>query len=132
MSIFTNWPGLITGKFLSDFNQIVEPYDFIRQENEHFKRVLLKESTTPKPIDLVISHHIPSYDLVHPTFKNSIINCYFVGDVEVPLNIKAWIYGHTHKKKNDTINGCNFVCNPFGYPNEVEPYWQVEVLEINS
>lgn len=55
---------------------------------------------TDKPF-LVISHHLPSYGLIH-------------SDCSINPNIKAWIYGHTHKART----GPRFFCNPLGYPGE--------------
>jgi hypothetical protein len=35
-------------------------------------------------------------------------------ELELVDNIKAWIYGHTHKART----GPRFFCNPLGYPGE--------------
>lgn len=31
---------------------------------------------------------------------------------------KVWIYGHTHITHEYNYAGCNFLCNPFGYPSQ--------------
>jgi predicted phosphodiesterase len=70
---------------------------------------------TDKPI-LVISHHLPSYGLIHPDYWHSDINSAFATNVSLAdhPNIKAWIFGHTHKPHD----GPRFFCNPLGYPGE--------------
>jgi len=73
------------------------------------------DAHTDKPF-LVISHHLPSYELIHPDYRHSDINSAFATDVALANHpsIGAWIYGHTHKPRH----GPRFFCNPVGYPGE--------------
>lgn len=75
----------------------------------------------PKEVDIVVSHHLPSYKSVAPYWKNNDTNCYFVNDCEdliVQAKPKLWIHGHTHSKCDYEFEGCRIVCNPLGAPSE--------------
>jgi predicted phosphodiesterase len=65
---------------------------------------------------LVISHYLPSYELIDPAYRDSDVNSAFATDVPLAHDerIKAWVYGHTHKARA----GPRFYCNPVGYPGE--------------
>src|SRR5574343_396163 len=59
--------------------------------------------------DLIITHHMPSIDLIDAKYKvYSRINSVF-GALK---NSGFWIYGHTHSRKTETLQNRNFVCNP--------------------
>ena len=75
---------------------------------------------------IVITHHIPSNDLIDIKYKtkkmlpyNQWFYCNMDELIENNKNkIKCWIYGHTHTPSNIIINKIPFLCNPIGYPNE--------------
>ena len=68
----------------------------------------------------VLTHHAPSYQSVHPKYRNSgIANGAYVSDLDdLILNnpqIKCWSHGHTHESLDYKIGDCRVVCNPRGY-----------------
>jgi predicted MPP superfamily phosphohydrolase len=65
---------------------------------------------------VVISHHLPSYDLIHPKYKYSGYNSAFASDVKFvnDEHIVAWVAGHTHCP----MESGKFHVNPIGYPRE--------------
>ena len=70
----------------------------------------------------VLTHHAPSYQSVHPKYRNSgIANGAYVSDLDdLILNnpiIKYWSHGHTHENFDYMIGGCRVVCNSRGYYN---------------
>ena len=75
---------------------------------------------------IVITHHIPSNDLINVKYKtqqmrpyNQYFYCNMDQFIEQNANkIKCWIYGHTHTPSNVIIHEVPFLCNPIGYPNE--------------
>jgi len=75
----------------------------------------------------VLTHHAPSYQSVHPKYRNSgIANGAYVSDLDDlifdnPI-IKYWSHGHTHESMDYMIGGCRVISNPRGYfPTEVNP-----------
>lgn len=69
---------------------------------------------------LVITHHMPSLKLIAPKYKNC-ENSGFATDLEhlIQPNLKMWVCGHTHTGVDIMINGCRFLINPLGRPDEI-------------
>lgn len=75
---------------------------------------------------IIITHHVPSVDLIDPKYKTPKMlpyNQWFYCDMNDFIKdntdkIKCWIYGHTHMPAYNLIYGIPFLCNPIGYPNE--------------
>lgn len=71
----------------------------------------------------VVSHHMPSTDLVSPRYKDHPLTCCFASSCEDLMHpaVKVWIYGHTHNSSSGVIKNTLCVCNARGYPNESVP-----------
>jgi predicted phosphohydrolase len=89
----------------------------------HIKSIKeLTKSVSSKKHDekvIVMTHHLPSFDLIDSCYRSSVyqeVNCAFATDVAIRNDprIVAWVYGHTHKSRQDG----KFYCNPVGYPGE--------------
>lgn len=70
-----------------------------------------------KPIDVVVSHHGPSWGCISEEFKSSHYNALYVSDVDVS-DVKFWIYGHLHGGNSFEQDGCQILSNARGYPAE--------------
>jgi len=83
---------------------------------------------------IVMTHHLPSYNLINEKWKNSIYNSGFASNCdELIYKSKLWIYGHTHIASDiiyDNITRC--ICNPYGYFNDDDKYsnFSKEIFEI--
>lgn len=67
---------------------------------------------------VVVTHHAPSVQSIHPRFTGSLLNACFVSRAERLLGadrVQLWIHGHTHDSFDYTVNGTRVVCNPRGY-----------------
>jgi hypothetical protein len=77
---------------------------------------------------VVVTHYLPSYQSVNARWKDSDINCAFVGNCEDilsdPWAPELWIHGHTHDScdyvyphdcADYATNSTRVVCNPYGY-----------------
>jgi predicted phosphodiesterase len=79
---------------------------------------------------IVISHHIPKYDLIHDRYKNNPFNSAFasnnkeLADILDQENVQVVVYGHTHMAD---IRG-KYYCNPFGYPQENERHVNIMAM----
>jgi predicted phosphodiesterase len=70
---------------------------------------------------VVITHHAPSRQSIHPRFAGSILNPCFVSDAEWLLSAgraQLWIHGHLHDSFDYPVNGTRVVCNPRGYAKD--------------
>ena len=103
---------------MTDFHAIFKIEDWVFSRNR--ESVMFLENNT-KQGDIVVTHHMPSERCVAPRFVGSMINCYFVCDVEHVMKKcrpKMWIHGHTHDCFDFMLHDARIVCNPFGYIHE--------------
>ena len=74
---------------------------------------------------IVISHHVPSYQLCASEFAGSSLNGAFTVELEDYIKasgIDYWIYGHSHRNINKVIGKTHCVCNQLGYVFANEHY----------
>jgi predicted phosphodiesterase len=67
---------------------------------------------------VVITHHAPSRQSIHPRFADSLLNACFVSAAEHLFGVRRaqlWIHGHTHDSFDYAVNGTRVICNPRGY-----------------
>jgi predicted phosphodiesterase len=83
---------------------------------------------------VVITHHAPSPQSIHPRFAGSPFNAGFVSDLEHLMGaqrVKLWIHGHTHDSFDYQVNGTRVLCNPRGYVKngkQENPAFQPELV----
>lgn len=81
---------------------------------------------------IVMSHHMPSFDLIDPKYKqhNTDLNYAFASEIQIAKDprIEAWVYGHTHSA---TQKG-KYYCNPIGYPGENRNWTLFKEFSINT
>jgi predicted phosphohydrolase len=77
---------------------------------------------------IVVTHHLPSCELIAPQYMDSGINSAFASNIDIsPFpNICAWIAGHTHTPIERGI----FHVNPMGYTNECNTCTPNKVITI--
>jgi calcineurin-like phosphoesterase family protein len=71
---------------------------------------------------VVISHHAPSYQSIHPNFRGDNLNYGYFSDLDhLVERITLWCHGHTHSSFDyhigDNPAKGRVVCNPRGYLN---------------
>ncbi|WP_211444185.1 metallophosphoesterase family protein [Collimonas humicola] len=67
---------------------------------------------------VVISHHAPSAQSVHPRFAGSPLNACFISELEdriLQWQPALWLHGHLHDSFDYRIGATRVVCNPRGY-----------------
>lgn len=82
---------------------------------------------------LVLTHYMPSFQLVAKKYEDNPLNMCFASDCEELMAppVKAWICGHSHTAVKKEIQGVLCLMNPFGYPGErVESKSREAVLEL--
>lgn len=84
--------------------------------------------------NVIITHHIPSPQLIAPKYANAAINPWFYCNMDKFIknnkdHISCWIYGHTHTASEQHIEGVPMLCNPLGYPNE-NKHWAETWIDI--
>lgn len=116
-------------RYLNDFSQIKNFVPWVYQKETEFRN-LIKEVTSE---DVVITHHLPTHKS-NKGFQNSPLTRFFVNDLEEDLyhlKPKLWVHGHTHKSSDYVFSGgTRILCNPLGYPRELNPLYKESLLEI--
>lgn len=99
--------------------------NFFYNKNREFR-----DQLQGKKPDVIITHHIPSYNFVNQKYRDSPINRFFVADLDQEITTaleenttKLWVFGHTHNSFFKTIGNIKFIANPGGYyPEENPPF----------
>ena len=84
---------------------------------------------------IVVTHHVPSFQLMSPEFHGSCLNGAFtveLADYIKNSDIEYWIYGHSHRNIARTIGTTHCICNQFGYAfhNEHLSYDRGKYIEL--
>ncbi len=107
-------------KNFSDFMMIPNFRSYVFKENEKFIEMFTNGKAQKN--DIVVTHHMPSVQLVDKIYAGDPVNQFFYCEMMDHIQrVKpvAWLYGHTHRQSNRMLNNTWFVCNPFGYPMEM-------------
>jgi predicted phosphodiesterase len=83
----------------------------------------------------VMTHHMPSFRLIHPDFALSDVNSCFASHLDdlVKHPISHWIYGHSHVSGKQTLGNTVCVINARGYIDEkVRGYKQDACIETTA
>ena len=84
---------------------------------------------------VVVTHHAPSSQSVHPRFARDLLTPAFASNLENLMDgdrATLWIHGHMHESYDYEVYGTRVVCNPRGYaPNalnpDFRPDWVVDI-----
>lgn len=90
-------------------------------------------SENVKEGDIIITHHLPSMQLIHPKYKDSPVNTGFATDLDdliLQLKPRLYICGHTHCPFDQVVCGVRVIINPVGYPEE-NPTFNKKVIELS-
>lgn len=126
---------------MNDVRQIFESEknaspDFFREWHETDKAWLAQETKKARTAQedmIVLTHHLPSYKLIHPKYEGHPLNYCFATNLEEMMEspIRAWLCGHSHTACEVEINGVKCGLNPSGYPGEEgSGFSRTKLLEI--
>ena len=93
---------------------------------QHFNRKLV-----------VMTHHLPVDQCIHPTYKGDSTNPMYSAGLDKEMerwskDVSLWVFGHSHTSHDSMIGTCRMVSNPFGYykhevNDEFDPTLVIEV-----
>lgn len=95
-------------------------------------------SKSDKPL-LVLTHHLPSYELIIPKYKTGFFSPYqdrFASDLNHLIKdpVKYWLCGHSHCNIQIKINNINCGINAYGYTkdsNKKKPEIYTKFIELD-
>ncbi len=108
-------------RYLNDFHVIKDFRTWNYQANKWSVDYLNKNV---KSSDIVVTHHMPTMSAVHPQYRDSNLNRFFVCPMDYIINKSRpshWIFGHSHCSFNAIYGETQLICNPLGYPHEGNP-----------
>jgi predicted phosphodiesterase len=114
----------LTENYISDFRRILynnEPLtwdNFNREHDKCFNFIRNEVLKSAAKHILVVTHHVPSFQLVSTDFTGSKINGAFTVELEEYIKhspIEYWIYGHSHRNIDKVIGKTKCVTNQLGY-----------------
>jgi predicted phosphohydrolase len=102
-----------------EYKQLITVTDTLEMHNESKKYLESLIETSPKPV-LIMTHHLPSYEMILPMFKSSPYNSHFASNLEYLFKkpVISWVCGHSHGFNKKIINGIPCTMNSIGYPSE--------------
>lgn len=125
------------GYAVNDYNLIknytADVNNNLYQENYNFLETSIKYVKEMNKKCIVITHHLPSFELVEAKFKEyGDMNKFFASDCNELIQdpVLYWIYGHTHSSYQKNINNVNMMCNPKGYMSELSKYNKKLIFQI--
>jgi predicted phosphodiesterase len=119
-------------------NLSIDYYNLLHSECSNFLNETLTNCTTNNIKSILITHHLPIYELTHPKYRDSFYTNYqqwFHANLDNIIKsnnliISACIYGHTHSESVQNHYDVNFYCNPVGYAGENNPVNINKVFEL--
>lgn len=114
-------------------------YRFIRREPSYSKirsldiAVIHKKSLTwldaslgasPAKANVVVTHHAPSLRSAPAQYRNDILTSAYASNLDDFVEKhqpNLWLHGHMHSSCDYMIGNSRVVCNPKGYPGELNP-----------
>lgn len=105
--------------------------DKYREMHKEHKLFLEKNVLDDGMINIVITHHVPSMDLIPKLYKGNPINSFFYCDMNhIMSKASLWFYGHTHKTEDKIILGCRCINNAVGHYGEKTGYDDKKIVDI--
>lgn len=104
---------------MNDFDLIDDFEPWVYNENHEFVDLAMMNL---RHDDVVITHHLPSPRSIE-RWEGSGLNAFFLHDMTGLIEAvqpRLWIHGHTHDRFDYKIGPTRVVCNPHGYPSEVD------------
>jgi len=71
---------------------------------------------------VVITHHAPSARSVPDRFREDPVSAAFASSLDLFIEesgIELWVHGHVHDSADYSIGSTRVICNPRGYPDEI-------------
>ncbi len=131
----------LTERGVSDFHRILyngEPLTFDNFNREHDQCFRFIQDEVAKSMAehiIVVTHHVPSFQLASPDFDGSRINGAFTVELDKYIEsspIEHWIYGHSHRNIDKVIGKTRCVSNQLGYVshNEHHTFNPEKIIEV--
>jgi predicted phosphodiesterase len=111
-------------------DQIV-PLSFKDVNDMYYHNVKFLETNINNDYTLVLTHHLPSYQLITPRYKHFKHQYLFASSLDYLVRkADIWCSGHTHEPIQLKIGDCLCAVNPYGYHDKYQLYNKELVIKI--
>lgn len=130
----------ISSGFLNDTKMIIgkgvmpissEQIRAWHQEDKNWLKVALLQQNQESSV-IVMTHHLPSFKLIHPKYKHLKFNSGFASNCDdLIVQSCLWLFGHSHTFCSKKIGDVLCYSNPLGYigENSVEKFCSNHTLQ---
>ena len=80
---------------------------------------------------VVVTHHAPSLQSVPDRFRDDPVSAAYASPLDAFVassGVHLWVHGHVHDSADYTIGGTRVLCNPRGYPSEINERFQAGLV----
>lgn len=120
---------------MNDYSQInnftPDLCNLLHEKDKNWLEESLSSSNLPT---VVITHHLPSYDIIDEKYhvpSAMRYNKYFASDLHYLLEkVDVWCCGHSHTMVQREIHGCRCFLNPHGYTREHSGFIEELIITI--
>ena len=103
--------------------------------HKHSKTWLQKEFERHQgEINVVVTHHGPSIQSAPEYYRENITVSAYVSDLDeliLKYQPTTWVHGHLHNSSDYMISKTRVLCNPKGYPGEINPEFDpIKMFEV--
>ncbi len=112
--------------------RVSTPADIVALHTQQKARLESAIAASKEPV-IVITHHLPTYNLVSPEFKQHPLLSTYVSNLDYMItpNIRAWICGHSHTSRNwRSPSGTICTLNPRGYGGQNTRFLKGGVIDL--
>ncbi len=102
---------------------------FIHAKSRHWLECQLAEPQRKKTV--VVTHHAPSPRSLPLRKRHDMISAAYVSILDELIQrheINLWVHGHIHYSSDYEISGTRVICNPKGYPMELNPKFSGDLI----
>lgn len=122
----------IVDKSMMDFH-IIKGFNTYVAYQAHLFQLDFVQNHIANGVDIVVTHHAPSFKSVTPQYEGNPINDGFLSaldDVVENSGAKYWFHGHVHSDHDYMIGKTRVICHPCGYPFERNTPYEPFYVEI--
>lgn len=104
-----------------DDGELIWPIDIYAEHQRHRAAIDELLSVPHDGPTVVVTHHAPSLQSVHPGDRTDVSAAAYASDLEgliVRHRPELWVHGHIHHASDYAVGDTRVVCNPRGYQSE--------------
>ena len=122
----------VVGQSMNDF-RLIKNFTTTTAYEAHLYQLEFLRKHIKNGVDIVVTHHAPSFRSAHPDYVGNPLNDGFMSDLDQFVEeskAKYWVHGHVHWQQDYMIGETRVICNPCCYPNERSTPYLPYYIEI--